>query len=279
MTAEESVRAGRLEEALAELQGRVRKQAADPRLRVFLFQLLAVMGQWERALTQLKVASDLDPSTVGMLKTYQEALRCEVLRADVFAGKKTPLLFGEPSEWMAWVVQALKLSAEEKFEEAAALRDKAFEAAPATSGKINDQPFAWIADADPRLGPVLEAVVNGRYYWIPFGRLREVRVEKPVDLRDVAWTPASLTLANGGETVALIPTRYPGSESSPDSRLVMARATEWVERPGSMYLGLGQRLLATDQGEFPLMDVRTIQLDVVADTTQPEQPAAPTDPA
>jgi type VI secretion system protein ImpE len=279
MTAEESVRAGRLEEALAELQGRVRKQPADPRLRVFLFQLLAVMGQWERALTQLKVASDLDPSTVGMLKTYQEALRCEVLRGDVFAGKKTPLLFGEPSEWMAWVVQALKLSAEEKFEEAVALRDKAFEAAPATSGKINDQPFAWIADADPRLGPVLEAVVNGRYYWIPFGRLREVRVEKPVDLRDVAWTPAHLTLANGGETVALIPTRYPGSESAPDSKLVMARATEWVERPGSMYLGLGQRLLATDQGEFPLMDVRTIQLDVVAETTQPEQPAAPTDPA
>jgi type VI secretion system protein ImpE len=279
MTAEESVRAGRLEEALAELQGRVRKQPADPRLRVFLFQLLAVMGQWERALTQLKVASDLDPSTVGMLKTYQEALRCEVLRGDVFAGKKTPLLFGEPSEWMAWVVQALKLSAEEKFEEAAALRDKAFEAAPATSGKINDQPFAWIADADPRLGPVLEAVVNGRYYWIPFGRLREVRVEKPVDLRDVAWTPAHLTLANGGETVALIPTRYPGSESAPDSKLVMARATEWVERPGSMYLGLGQRLLATDQGEFPLMDVRTIQLDVVAETTQPEQPVAPTDPA
>jgi type VI secretion system protein ImpE len=279
MTAEESVRAGRLEEALAELQGRVRKQPADPRLRVFLFQLLAVMGQWERALTQLKVASDLDPSTVGMLKTYQEALRCEVLRGDVFAGKKTPLLFGEPSEWMAWVVQALKLSAEEKFEEAAALRDKAFEAAPATSGKINDQPFAWIADADPRLGPVLEAVVNGRYYWIPFGRLREVRVEKPVDLRDVAWTPAHLTLANGGETVALIPTRYPGSESAPDSKLVMARATEWVERPGSMYLGLGQRLLATDQGEFPLMDVRTIQLDVVAETTRPEQPVAPTDPA
>jgi len=101
-----------------------------------------------------------------------------------------------------------------------------------------------------------------------------VRVEKPVDLRDVAWTPAHLTLANGGETVALIPTRYPGSESAPDSKLVMARATEWVERPGSTYLGLGQRLLATDQGEFPLMDVRTIQLDVV-DTAQPAQPEAP----
>ena len=50
---------------------------------------------------------------------------------------------------------------------------------------------------------MLEAIVNGRYYWIPFGRLSEVRIEKPADLRDIAWTPAYLTLANGGETVGL----------------------------------------------------------------------------
>ncbi|HEY2902239.1 MAG TPA: type VI secretion system accessory protein TagJ [Polyangia bacterium] len=273
MTAEESVRAGRLDDALADLQARVRKQPSDSKLRVFLFQLLAVMGQWDRALTQLKVASDIDPSTVAMLKTYQETLRCEVLRGEVFAGHKTPLLFGKPAEWMALVVQALKLTAEEKFDEAATLREKAFEGAPATTGKINDQPFAWIADADPRLGPTLEAIVNGRYYWIPFSRLREVTIEKPVDLRDVAWTPASLTFANAGQTVAFIPTRYPGSESSKDPRVVMARSTEWVERPGATYLGVGQRLLATDAGEFPLMDVRTIQLDVVDDGAADEASA------
>jgi type VI secretion system protein ImpE len=184
-----------------------------------------------------------------------------VLRAEVFAGRKTPLLFGKPAEWMALVVQACKLTADGQFDEAATLRDKAFEAAPATTGKINDQPFAWIADADPRIGPVLEAIVNGRYYWIPFARLREVKIEKPTDLRDIAWTPATLTFANGGETVALIPTRYPGSEAASDHRLVMARTTEWIEKPGGTYLGIGQRQLATDQGEFALLDVRTIQLD------------------
>ena len=70
---------------------------------------------------------------------------------------------------------------------------------------------------------MLEAIVNGRYYWIPFARLREVEIEKPADLRDIAWTPAQLTFANGGETVALIPTRYPGSESAADPRWSMAR--------------------------------------------------------
>ena len=271
--AEESVRAGRLDDALADLQAQVRKKPAEARLRTFLFQLLAVRGEWDRALTQLKVAGELDPASMSMVQTYQEALRCEVLRGEVFAGKRTPLLFGKPSEWMALLVQALSLSAAGKFEEARQLRDKAFEDAPGTTGKIDGQPFAWIADADPRLGPQLEAIVNGRYYWIPFSRLKEVRVEKPTDLRDVAWLPVNLLLANGGETVALVPTRYPGSEKATDPRVIMARSTEWVAHPGETFLGLGQRLLATDQGEFPLMDVRSIQLDSVETDDAADAPA------
>jgi len=263
--AEESVRAGRLDEALADLQGQVRKKPADARLRTFLFQLLAVRGEWDRALTQLKVAAELDPSAMAMAKTYQEVLRCEVLRADVFAGKRTPLLFGKPAEWMALLVQALTLIGAGKYEEARSLREKALESAPATSGTIDDRPFAWIADADQRLGPLLEAIVNGRYSWIPFARLREIRIEKPTDLRDIAWTPVNLLLANGGETVALVPTRYPGSQAASDPRLVMARATEWSEHPGETFLGLGQRLFATDQGEYGLMDVRLIKLDSAVD--------------
>jgi len=271
--AEESVRAGRLDDALADLQAQVRKKPAEARLRTFLFQLLAVRGEWDRALTQLKVAGELDPASLSMVQTYQEALRCEVLRGEVFAGKRTPLLFGKPSEWMALLVQALSLSAAGKFEEARQLRDKAFEDAPATTGQIDGRAFSWIADADPRLGPQLEAIVNGRYYWIPFSRLKEVRVEKPTDLRDVAWLPVNLLLANGGETVALVPTRYPGSEKAADPRVIMARSTEWVEHPGETFLGLGQRLLATDQGEFPLMDVRSIQLDSVETDDAADAPA------
>jgi len=260
-SAEENVKAGRLDEALADLQAQVRKNPADARLRVFLFQLLVVRGEWDRALTQLKVASDMDASAVAMLKTYQEALRCEVLRGEVFAGRRTPLLFGKPAEWMALLVEALRLTAAGQYEEARSLRERAFESAPAMAGKIDDQPFAWIADADSRLGPVMEAIVNGRYYWIPFSRVKEIRVEKPQDLRDIAWMPASLSLANGGDVVAFIPTRYPGSESAKDPRLVMARSTEWQERPADTFLGLGQRLWTTDQGDHALMDVRVVQID------------------
>src|SRR6185295_3048120 len=123
MEAEEHVRLGRLNEALADLQAEVRKRPADPKLRVFLFQLLAVQGQWDRALTQLQVVGEMDPSTLPMVQTYREALRCELLRREVFAGNRSPMFFGEPAEWMALLLSALKLTAEKRYEEAQGLRE------------------------------------------------------------------------------------------------------------------------------------------------------------
>ncbi|HEY6360666.1 MAG TPA: tetratricopeptide repeat protein, partial [Vicinamibacterales bacterium] len=61
-TAEQSLKAGDPAGALAHLQDQVRARPDDPKLRVFLFQLLCVLGQWERALNQLSVASSLDPA-------------------------------------------------------------------------------------------------------------------------------------------------------------------------------------------------------------------------
>lgn len=260
MPPEELLRDGKLGEALAELQQRVRSDPANAKHRVFLFQLLAVLGQWERAMTQLNVAAELDAGTLAMAQTYREALRCEVLRAEVFAGHRSPLVFGDPEQWIALLFEALRLTAEGKFAQARDLRDQAFDAAPAASGALDGSPFDWIADADSRLGPVLEAVVNGRYYWIPFHRIQEIHVEAPADLRDVVWMPAHFAWANGGESVGLIPTRYPGSEASEDPAVQMSRRTDWIPCEGELYRGQGQRMLATDAGEYPLMDVRHITL-------------------
>ena len=63
MQAQQLIRDGKLAAALAELQDSVRKNAADVKLRVFLFQLLAILGKWERSLTQLNVAGELDAAT------------------------------------------------------------------------------------------------------------------------------------------------------------------------------------------------------------------------
>ena len=150
-TIEENVRQGRLEEALAELQSAVRKAPADAKHRILLFQLLSIMGQWQRALTQLNVVGDLDAKALPMVQTYRTALKCEELRAEVFAGKRTPLLFGEPARWAALLVQSLVAAVQGKNAEADKLHNEAFDLAPASTGKIDDQPFAWLADADSGL--------------------------------------------------------------------------------------------------------------------------------
>lgn len=258
--AQHLLREGHPQEALQSLQAEIRKAPADASLRVFLFQLLAVLGQWERALTQLNVLGEMDATTLPMVQTYREAIRCELLRADVFAGRRSPLVFGDPEPWVALLLEALRLTAEGHPTQAQAVRDRAFEAAAATAGTLDDQPFAWIADADPRLGPMLEAIVNGRYYWIPFQRIQVIALEQPADLRDFVWMPAQFTWANGGETVGLIPARYPGSHASADSLVQLGRKTEWLESEAETCVGVGQRILATDQDEYPLLDIRRIDL-------------------
>jgi type VI secretion system protein ImpE len=260
MHPEQCLQEGDLQEALTQLQQQIRQHPAKTELRVFLFQLLAVMGQWERALSQLQVAGEMDAATLPMVQLYREALRCEPLRTAVFAGNRSPLVLGNPEQWLALMIQALSLGAAGEHGKAAELRGRALDDAPATAGGLDGQPFEWLMDGDPRLGPVLEAIVNGHYYWIPFQHIRSIRVEKPEDLRDLVWMPDYFTWANGGESVGLIPTRYPGSESSPDSQIRLARKTEWLEQPGGAYVGQGQRMFYTDNGEYALMEVRQITL-------------------
>lgn len=91
--AERALREGDLDQALNFLQTGVRASPGDAALRIFLFQLLAVLGQWERALSQLNVAAELDASALAMAQMYRETLRCELLRAEVFAGKRSPVIF------------------------------------------------------------------------------------------------------------------------------------------------------------------------------------------
>lgn len=261
MQAEELLKAGDLDGALVALQDAVRKDAGSANLRIFLFQLLSVRGEWQRAIQQLKVSAEMDPLATPMAQTYREGIVCEVYREKVFAGEKEPLIFGEPQEWIALMVEALKVNAAGKHAEAAEVRAKAFDAAPTVSGKIDGAPFEWIADADMRLGPLLEVIVNGKYYWMPFTAIAKLEFEDPADLRDAVWTPCTLTLVNGGDMVALIPTRYAGTLEHGTGAEKLARTTQWRDIGSETFVGIGQRLLATDGGDVAIMDVRLIEMD------------------
>ena len=261
MTPEELLKKGLLDEALKALQTKVRANPADPRLRVFLFQLFSVLGDWKRAGTQLQVLAEMDSNSMMLARLFEPVLLCEAFRADVFAGKRTPIIFGEPPEWIGFLAQAMEHFGRDEFKAGTELRNQAFEAAPAGAGQINGQAFEWIADADERLGPVLEVILEGHYYWVPFSRIRKMFIEPATDLRDLVWAPAQFVWENGGEASGHIPTRYAGTERSEDGKLKLARKTEWTDKGGTN-IGLGQRILATDTNEFPLLEIRTLEFAV-----------------
>lgn len=261
MEADELLRAGRVDESLASLQTAVRKAPSDAKLRVFLAQLLMVQGAWERALSQLQVAAQLDPSNSAMAYAYRGAIAAERTRAAVFAGRTLPELFGEPEPWMAALLDAVQaMAANEGASSSADIADRIQDAlgqAQPVPGEIDGTPFEWLGDADSRLGPMFEMVINGRYFWVPGQYVSRLRFEPPADLRDLVWLPGEAQWVNGGSSPVFMPTRYMGSESeATDFRL--ARRTEFRERVQGVWEGIGQRMLATDSGEYSLLDVREI---------------------
>ncbi|MCC6229633.1 MAG: tetratricopeptide repeat protein [Phycisphaerales bacterium] len=269
MQAETLIKQGKPAEALAALEAEVRSKPGDAKLRVFLFQLLCVLGRWERALQQLEVAAQMEPKNLLMAQACRQAILCEKLREEVFAGKRAPMIVGKPSEWVGLILQAARMNASGEHRAASELRARALESAPATSGMIEvegggTESFEWIADADSRLGPMLEIIVDGRYYWAPFERIRELKIEKPADLRDMVWAPAQITWSTAAATVAFVPTRYFASDRSSEGLVQLARTTEWSELFAGEYAGLGQRVLATDAGEYPILSCRKLTLNSAA---------------
>lgn len=264
MQAVEILKQGDVEATLSAVKNSVRDDPANAENRTFLFQLLAVAGDWDRALNQLNVAGELEAKAFPMVQTYREALGCEALREQVFSGERSPLVFGDPEQWIALALEAVKLDAQGKHAEAAAMRADAYEQAPAIPGAVNGEPFEWLADADSRIGPFFEAIVNGGYYWIPMHRVASMTVEPPEDLRDLVWVPAQFSWANGGQSIALLPVRYPNTQRSSNDVLRLARRTEWEEKGEGSYFGLGQRMLATDSADYPLLDVREVKFEVEA---------------
>ena len=259
MGPKEAISSGQLDAALSELEADVRKKPADPALRIYLFQLLSVLGQWERAMNQLNVIAEMKVNEV-MAEIFTPLVQNEMLRSSVFAGKTTPPIFGEPQVWLELLIKALQEEVSGELQLAAQIRSEALEKAPGTAGKIDGEGFDWICDADSRLGPVLEACINKKYYWIPWNVIQSIVFHPPADLRDLVWAPAEFTWTNEDRTNGHVFVRYPGTDEAEDHQLKLSRLTQWEEKHKNQFHGLGQRILTTEHKDYPLLEIRSLEL-------------------
>lgn len=252
------LRSGDVDAARAALVNIVRSRPADDKARMFLFQLLCVLGEWAKARKQLEVLAQVAENAQMLLVTYNQAIDAELLRADVFDGKADmPVLVGMGG-WIDGVAQAVTLQMQGKASEADAMRDEAFSHAPDTPGEVAGRRFDFISDADMRFGPAFEAIVAGRYGLIPFEAVQSISSDGPQDLRDTVWFPVQIALRSGQSIAAFLPARYPGSHAASANSIRLGRQTDWIDQPWGQ-AGLGQRIWSLSDGtDIGLLDLRSI---------------------
>lgn len=252
------LRSGDLDGARQVLIEDVRRKPTDVATRLFLFQLLGVRGEWDKAATHLGLLGQMSPEAAMLAVVYGQAIAAERERTAVFAGISTAIVHGDVP-WASGVAEAIRLLAMGDAAGAAAARDAAFERAPASPGTLDGERFEWIADADARFGPCIEAIIGGRYGLLPFDAIARLKSEGPKDLRDIIWYPVEIALKAGTSVAALLPARYPVIGDDPAEQL--GRATDWHDGPAGQ-TGSGQRLWTLSNGEDRgLLSVRSLVFD------------------
>lgn len=249
------LRSGDLDGARRVLVEAARREPGDAPTRLFLFQLLALAGEWDKARAQLATLAQLSPEAQMLSVVYGQAIEAEREREAVFAGTARVAVHGDAA-WAHGIAEALHLLLKGDTAAAHSAREAAFDAAPDTPGALNGTRFDWIADADTRFGPAVEAIIGGRYGLLPFDQISLMESEGPRDLRDLVWYPCELTLRSGARIAALLPARYPVQATDAAERL--ARATGWRD-DGT---GTGQHLWVTsDDAEHGLLSLRVLRFD------------------
>lgn len=234
-TADDLFRAGQLEEAIELLGVEVRSNPTNAQRRTFLFELLCFAGEHDRAEKQLDVlASGTRAAEMGAL-LYRAALHAERIRQDMFRKNTYPNTSPVP---------------------------------PAPSGTLNGRPFTSLTDADPRIGARLEIFAAGQYTWIPFEHIASVRMDSPKRLRDLLWAPAivrtgpALRDTELGEVLLPVLAALTADHHDPAVRL--GRLTDWTAAPDEPPRPAGQKLLLVDGEEFPILELRELDITPTA---------------
>jgi len=243
MNARELYRAGKLKEAIAALNVEVRDNPGDVQRRTFLFELLAFAGEYDRAEKQLGVlAGGSGEAQLGTV-LYRASLHAEKTRKDLFIKKDFPAQPGDEDAEL--------------------------------SGTYNGKPFSVVVDADPTIGPRLEAYAAGAYIWIPFKHIDSIECEPPKRVRDLLWIPAivktgpAFKMMELGEV--LIPALTWDASSSDDDLVRLGRVTNWVEDENGDVKAVGQKMLLVDGEDMPILELRKLEFSRPLAEETPEE--------
>src|SRR5262249_40344755 len=167
MSASDLFKAGQLQPAIDAQVKEVKANPADPKRRLFLFELLAFAGDLERAKKQLDALPLTEPAQVLAIQDYRKNMEAEQARRRLFRDGGEPKFLVAPGDHVGLRLEAVQRLREQRPAEAAELLTRAEAAAPPVRGLLNDRPFVTLRDCDDRFSTVLEVFAQGVYYWVP----------------------------------------------------------------------------------------------------------------
>ncbi|MCO6051758.1 nitrogen fixation protein [Mesorhizobium sp. RP14(2022)] len=254
----QALSADRLTEALKLALDAVKAKPQDAQARLLLIDLLILLGDYERADKQADAAAKISPVDAVGLSILRGQVRGLDARDKWFRGGAVPAFPGGPSPADEAALR-LGLALREKDGIAARAAYEALEAAREPLSLIwNGAPAPDFRDADDRLFHAFEVITTGgAYLWIEFARVENLALEPIRRPRDLAVRRATLTLKSGSAAEVLIPAIY-GIASELSDPLRLGRQTNWIELPGGLMAGQGQRCFLVGEEIEPLSGAESI---------------------
>jgi len=247
---------GRLEPAIDAQTEYVKTHPADPDSRLFLFELLALAGQWDRAARQIAALHYDDPALAHAAQVYANLIRAEGTRRDVFAGEASPRVVAPAPEHVSLRIEAAGALARDDADRARELLGRAAELLPAVAGTLDGQPVDAFRDCDDLMGTTLEVMADtGEYFWVGLDQVEQLTIRAAATPRDLLWLAAELTLSSGRVSQVFLPALYPDPQGRADDPVKLGRVTDWHQPVEGVVLGVGARLFVANDQAKPMIEI------------------------
>lgn len=263
MTAKDLMKAGRLSEARRVLIEEVKAAPSDAGRRTLLFQVLSLLGEWDKAVRHLDMISTQDPDRVMGVHVYLDIVKAEQERLRVIRGEVTPSVMPEQPPYFAHYLAYLEAIRTGEYEKARALLGRIDKERPTIRGSLNGKPFEGISETDARLYAFFEVFAHDRSVWIPFEAVREIIIHEPKDSFDLIWVSASITTWEGLSMNCCMPVVYPETFLGSDEQAKMGRLTDWASLGGGLSKGVGQHVYAIGGEDTAILDIRSLTFELM----------------
>jgi protein involved in temperature-dependent protein secretion len=111
LIADDLLRTGDLTAARAALVDAVKRAPGDQGARMFLWQVMAVQGDWDKAVIQLRSLASISGEAQMLATVYNQAISAEKQRAEAYAGRSAFTALVPSSPWVETLAASLNAGA------------------------------------------------------------------------------------------------------------------------------------------------------------------------